>query len=224
MEEQRLAGMYGRTVSIDLCQACTGMWFDGLESLQLTPGAVLGLFKLFHERRGDGTPTMGDPRCPRCNVPLSEATDMQRATRFRYLRCPAEHGHFITFFEFLREKNFVRPLSAAEIRQVRDRIGVIHCSGCGAPVDLEHSATCAYCGAPISMLDPEQVERAIRALQTAETRRSTVDPAWPARLTLDRLAVEHELGEPRAGGGPLRLGLLDAGLKAVTDILNQLHD
>ena len=219
MDAQTLDAVYGRTVTIDICHTCTGIWFDTLESLQLTPGAVLRVFKLIHDRRGDGAPAAEVTRCPRCQARLAEVTDMQRATRFHYLRCPAEHGHFITFFQFLREKNFVRPLSPPEIAQLRKTIRVVHCSSCGAPVDLERSTTCGYCRTPISMLDPDQIERAVRTLQEAETRRTTIDPQWPARLLIDGLVGERAVSEPLTSGGALRLGLLDAGLQALTDAL-----
>jgi len=219
MEAQTLDAMYGRTVTIDLCHACTGIWFDTLETLQLTPGAVLRVFKLIHDRRGEAAPAADVTRCPRCQARLAETTDMQRTTRFHYLRCPAEHGRFITFFQFLREKNFVRPLSLPELAQLRKSIRVVHCSSCGAPVDLERSTTCGYCRTAISMLDPEQVERAVRGLQAAETRRTTVDPQWPARLLVDRLVGERAVSQPPSEGGSMRFGLLDAGLQALTDAL-----
>jgi hypothetical protein len=224
MDPQTLDAVYGRTVTIDICHACTGIWFDTLESLQLTPGAVLRVFKLIQDRRGDGAPAAEVTRCPRCHARLAQATDMQRTTRFHYLRCPAEHGHFITFFQFLREKNFVRPLSPPEIAQLRKTIRVVHCSSCGAPVDLERSTTCGYCRTPISMLDPDQVERALRTLQEAEMRRTSIDPQWPARLLIDRLVGERAVSEPHTPGGSLRLGLLDAGLQAVTDALGQFAE
>ena len=219
MEAQTLDAMYGRTVTIDLCHACTGIWFDTLETLQLTPGAVLRVFKLIHDRRGEASAAGDVTRCPRCRAQLTETTDMQRTTRFHYLRCPAEHGRFITFFQFLREKNFVRPLSLPELAQLRKSIRVVHCSSCGAPVDLERSTTCGYCRTAISMLDPDQVERAVRGLQAAETRRTTVDPQWPARLLVDRLVGERAVSEPLSEGGSMRFGLLDAGLQALTDAL-----
>lgn len=218
MDAQTLEAVYGRTVTIDICHACAGIWFDTLETLQLTPGSVLRVFRLIHDRRGHGAPAAEVTRCPRCHARLAETTDMQRATRFHYLRCPAEHGRFITFFQFLREKNFVRPLSLPELAQLRKSIRVVHCSSCGAPVDLERSTTCGYCRTPISMLDPDQVERAVRSLQEAETQRTTVDSQWPARLLIDRLAGERAVAHPHAEGGALQLGLVDAGLQAITDV------
>jgi Zn-finger nucleic acid-binding protein len=224
MDAQTLDATYGRTVVIDICHACTGIWFDSLESLRLTPGAVLRVFKLIDDRRGERAPAPEVTRCPRCRARLLETTNMQRATRFSYLRCPADHGHFITFFEFLREKNFVRPLSGAELAQLKKAIRVVHCGSCGAPVDLERAAACGYCRTPISMLDPGQIERAVHTLQEAERRRTTVDPQWPARLLIDRLVTERALSDPHAGVGPLRLGLVDAGVHAITQALGHLSD
>ena len=35
--------------SIDACAGCRALWFDGFESVQLTPGATLALLKAIHE-------------------------------------------------------------------------------------------------------------------------------------------------------------------------------
>ncbi len=52
------------------------------------------------------------------------------------MRCPGRHGRLITFFNFLREKNFIRPLSAAQIEELRQNVRTVNCSNCGAPIDL----------------------------------------------------------------------------------------
>lgn len=51
-------------------------------------------------------------QCPRRGAGLTLAHNMARNVRFVYWQCPNQHGHFITFFEFLKEKNFIHPLSA----------------------------------------------------------------------------------------------------------------
>jgi hypothetical protein len=38
-----------------------------------------------------------------------------KAGRFSYWRCPDEHGRLTPFFQFLREKQFVRSLTPAEL-------------------------------------------------------------------------------------------------------------
>ena len=45
--------------------------------------------------------------------------DMQRSTRFSYWKCDKEHGKFIRFLDFLKEKNFIRPMSAEEIEALK---------------------------------------------------------------------------------------------------------
>jgi len=221
MDEHELEGNYGRRVVIDLCYACRSIWFDGLEILQLTPGSTLGLLTLVHEHRAEERPLPAGPgRCPRCRAALASTADMQRGTRFHYARCPEDHGRFMSFFEFLRAKNFVRPLSAGEVADLRQRLQVVACSNCGAPIDIDKGAACEYCRAPLSMLDAGQLERTVAELRAAEDRRRTVDPELAARLVLDRLTVERSLGPtPATTGGARGHGLLDAGLDALLEML-----
>ena len=191
MESQMFDGHYGRSVALDLCHGCGALWFDGLESLALAPGAILRLFTIIHDNRpGQRNPLPDSMACPRCRQRLALTQNMQRATRFTYWRCPAEHGHFITFVDFLREKNFVRPLSPQEVVELRKHIAVVNCANCGAPVDVDKGSGCAYCHAPLSLLDPEQVEKVVRELRQAEQKRQTVDPTATARVMLDKMQVE----------------------------------
>jgi hypothetical protein len=205
---------YGRTLGIDLCHACGAFWFDVNESLALTPGAVLKLFMIIAQRHGDRRPPAGFPTCPRCRHALALTSDMQRNVHFTYWRCPSEHGRFTTFAEFLREKNFVRPLTGPELDQLRANVKMIHCSSCGAPIDLEHTSTCSYCRAPVSVLDAKQVETVVAQLQQAETARTTVDPALPLRLMADRLHVERLFKDLDRSPG-----LIEAGLAGVAELL-----
>ncbi len=122
---------------------------------------------------------------------------MQRNTRFSYWRCPADHGHFITFLEFLHEKNFVRPLSPVEIEDLKRNVRSVTCSACGAPVDLVRGSTCGFCRAPVSMLDAKQVETMVGHLKREETkredaRRGDVDPTLYMSLLQDRASVSRE--------------------------------
>ena len=224
LEMTRLSvdGHYGRTVALDLCHACGAFWFDVDESLAMTPGAILRLFVVIGEHGQDRRAPAGSPACPRCHHRLALTSDMQRNTRFSYWRCPADHGRFITFAEFLREKNFVRPLNGQELAELRANIKMIRCSSCRAPIDLEHTSVCGYCRAPVSMLDARQVETVATQLKQAEAERRTVDPALPMRLMADRLRVERlferfdgSTGWSDTGGS----GLIEAGLAAVAELL-----
>jgi hypothetical protein len=113
-------------VTIDLCSDCQALWFDAFESAQLTPGATLELFRVIHTtapatRRAMPT----DLPCPRCETSLALTHDLQHATRFSYYRCRYGHGRFTPFFQFLREKNFVRPLDPAELARLKESIRTV---------------------------------------------------------------------------------------------------
>lgn len=211
MTTETFEGHYDRRVDVDLCQACRGIWFDGLESLQLTPGATLQLFGRFATSTPSASPS-DSARCPRCSAALVETHDVQRDTPFLYLRCPADHGHYITFFQFLREKNFVRRLSPPEIARLRESVRVVNCSNCGAPVNVDRDAVCEYCHTPLAILDPQQCEATVKALQAAETQRRTVDPTWPARLGIDQLSVAAAFRSTDRSAAPAGVGLVEAGV------------
>ena len=104
---------------------------------------------------------------------------MTRSGRFTYQRCLQNHGRFTVFGQFMIEKGFVRQLAPAEITALAARIGSVRCSGCGAPVDIRTQATCHQCGAPIVVLDPHAVDKALAGFQAAATQRRL-----PARETL----------------------------------------
>lgn len=164
-------------VILDLCFTCQGIWFDDFESVQLTPGGIIELFKLLHEHRDDQRMPLREPlACPRCNDRLLQGLDVARhGGRFTYHRCLQKHGRFTTFAQFMIEKGFVRQLSAAEIGELAAKVGTIRCNGCGAPVDIRRDHACTHCRSPIAILDPEAVEQALARYQQAEVKRTTVD-------------------------------------------------
>jgi hypothetical protein len=189
MTRQSLDAHYGRTVDVDLCHACGGLWFDANESLALTPGSVLQLFARIAEGRRERRPPPGTLTCPRCHRTLVATADLQRDTAFGYWRCASDHGRFITFADFLREKNFVRPLTGRELAKLRANVQMVHCSSCGAPIDVARTSSCAYCRAPVSVIDAHQVETAVGDLRRAEAERRAVDPALLRRLVTERLTA-----------------------------------
>lgn len=224
MARQDFERSYGAVVAIDVCQVCGAFWFDRWEDLTLTPGAVLRLFVVMNDKQPARRNPLGSHlACPRCRASLVLTKDMQRATRFEYWRCPAEHGHFITFFQFLREKNFIRPLDAAEVDKLKQNVQSVTCSSCGAPVDLGAGSTCSYCRAPLSMLDARQVDTVVQQLKREEAERKQVDPALPARLAQDRMLVEQRFA--RLGDAPFSFelagsgGLVEAGVAALVALL-----
>ena len=190
MTEQTLDGQMGTHVSIDLCLACQAFWFDGYESLKLTPASVLKLFRLI----GDQPPTrpvaLSDrSTCPRCQLRLMPTHDLQRSTRFEYLRCPAGHGKLTTFFNFLREKDFIKPLTPDQIEDLRRNVQTVNCANCGASIDLAAGTVCAHCGSPLSMLDMQRAGDLIKTLRDAAAEKP-IDPTWPFRADLARRETE----------------------------------
>ncbi|PYN97841.1 MAG: hypothetical protein DMD91_16560 [Candidatus Rokuibacteriota bacterium] len=170
MSQEKLEAKYGKQIELDICHPCSAFWFDDLVDLALSPDAVLHLFVVINDNRTAQRNPLGTAMaCPRCRQRLVVAPDMQRATRFSYWACPREHGHFITLFEFLREKNFVRPLSAPEVAALKQSVRTVTCSSCGAPVNVETDAVCQAGG------DRRRGSQARRG--QASDRRSRASPA-----------------------------------------------
>jgi Zn-finger nucleic acid-binding protein len=227
-----LDGPYGGTLQIDLCHTCEGLWFDSHEHLQLTPRATLRLFEIIHDARRARQPLRTRLECPRCRLRLLATHDRQRNTPFQYWRCGRGHGRFITFFDFLRQKDFVRPLDARQVAELKASVQSVNCSNCGAPIDLANASVCGYCRTPLSMLDFAQVGRMVRQLTERDAEAgSTPSEAAHAVLALalirERRQVEaafsqYEQGTDwsgAAGGG----GLVEAGIGAVVDLLRRLR-
>ena len=128
MRALSLEGHLGRTVAVDICDSCQALWFDKYESLQLSAASVLQLFRVIGQASGVKAAVSGLAKCPRCDRRLRVMHDMQRSARFEYRGCPDNHGRLITFFNFLREKNFIKPLSPAQVEDLRGKVRTINCS------------------------------------------------------------------------------------------------
>ncbi len=195
MTRGKLAAIYGGEVEIDVCRHCNGLWFDGRESLQLSPGSTLRLFRvLYSQNENARAPLVPHKKCPRCATVLTETFDQQRHTRFSYFSCP-EHGRYITFFQFLREKNLVRQPSPMEFAELRAKMKVVKCSSCGAPIELAATSQCSYCAAPVSVLCEEHITQTLQELQQREERRTTVDPTAAARIVKAQLETDRAFRE-----------------------------
>jgi hypothetical protein len=166
MQPRTLDGHGGRgaSLTIDSCSPCTLFWFDTLESVRLTPRAVLDLFRYIGEAGAPRNSLRSNPGCPRCRRQLAFTHDLARATRFTYWRCGEGHGKLVTFHQFLAEKQFIRPPSADELARLRATVRQVSCSQCGAPVDLRRDSACTHCGAPVTLIDPAGVQKALREL------------------------------------------------------------
>jgi len=225
MTSMTLDGHLTAPLTIDLCSACQGFWFDKYESLKLSAGSTLKLMKWIGEHPASGPITFPNTMsCPRCSATLRSTNDMQRSTRFSYWRCPMEHGRFIRFFEFLKEKNFIRPLSPEQLAEMRLSVQTIHCSSCGAPVDLAATSACTHCGAAISMLDMSQSQQLIAELQKAAEPKK-IDASLAMDLALAKRMAEAPFGPEGSTidwwDGNSESGLVHSGLNALAKWMSQ---
>jgi hypothetical protein len=192
MQAQDLEQNYHGVVRVDLCFVCSGIWFDHLASVQLAPAAVVELFREIHSHRDLARrPVASQLECPRCSEALTLSFDLGKAGKFSYYRCQRGDGRYTPFFQFLREKQFVRSLNPAELQRVRSQVRQITCSECGAPIDLEHSSQCQYCHAAVSFLDPDAVEKAVQMWSDAEHRRQQGPTPEALGDALLRMQLSH---------------------------------
>jgi Zn-finger nucleic acid-binding protein len=191
----RTGAVLASQVEVDVCWPCHLIWFDGFESTQLSPRAVVEFFKLIHShQQADAAmlPVTQTPDCPVCGSHLRDSNDFTSKGRFKYWRCPVEHGRLITFVQFLREKSFIRDLTSVEIDTLAMSVKQIRCSSCGGPIDLRKDHACSHCGAAISVLDKDAVTKTLSGLLEAHEAR-----------------LRDGMSEVSVGGGDAKRGARD---------------
>lgn len=211
-------------IEINACETCNLFWFDKLESVRLTPKAVIGLFQ-FIGKSGIARRTIAaNFRCPRCATALAVTHDLQRATRFTYWRCSRDGGQLITFNQFLRQKNFIRTPTPAELAKLRSTVRQIACSQCGAPIDLSTDSACPHCGTAVALIDPDGVTKALQELSASSAasavspdkmREAVSDAQINAIFDLQRMKDQDRLagrGDDLVVIGAAAIGALIAGL------------
>ena len=225
MEAMTLDGHVGTSLEIDTCSGCQAFWFDRHESLRLAPAATLEIFTLIGERSEARQGQLSDRlKCPRCSMRLRLTHDLQGSTKFRYWRCPVRHGRLITFFDFLREKNFIRALTTRQIDELRKHVRTVNCSNCGAPIDLVQDSSCGHCRSPLSMLDLKQTQEVVAQLQAA-SQPKIIDPALPLELARARREVDSAFASVEGNTDwwqrASSFGLVEAGLSRVARWLSK---
>jgi glutaredoxin len=81
-------------------------------------------------------------------------------------------------------------------------VTVIHCSSCGAPVDLKKDHACPHCRSALTLLDPKAVEKALQGYAHA-VKSTTVSAHAPdvadalVMLERDRQRALREPGAQR---------------------------
>ena len=128
----------------------------------------------------------------------------------------------MAYIDFLREKDFVRPLTPQQLDELRQNVQTINCSNCGAAIDLAKDSACAHCGSAMSMLDLQQMARTIGQLQTAAAGHvpaAAASTAPPSREAADIDALMRALkAEERAASAP---NLIEIGLGLLGDLLRK---
>ena len=228
----------GHALELDICYGCQGIWIDRYENLQLSPDAVVDLFRVLHEHRTDGHQALQTRMaCPRCNGSLNKGFDVVRSGRYMTYRCTRQHGRFSTFSSFMVEKGFVRHMTRPEIDDLAKRVGAIYCTSCGAPVDIRKDHACPYCRAAFSLIDPDAVVRAMegyaragaRPAQGAHNTQAAQLDIGDALVALerDRTRAERERQKSAftqagdADAGSFTGDLLAAGVSLVWDVLTK---
>lgn len=205
MDHEALESKYGPDIEVDLCFGCHVLWLDKRESIQLSAGGTLALFKLLHAHTDDPRQSLrAAHQCPRCAGPLELMHDIGKGGRFSYYRCP-KHGRLTPFSEFLREKEFVRSLNPLEKQQLSAEVKQVQCSSCGAPIKLSRGFECGHCGSALTVLDGEAVSRTLRELDEADAARKAIDPAAAEQRAraMSSLETYRTDPDPRAPGADL---------------------
>jgi hypothetical protein len=232
MEAMPLERTYRGAMTIDVCTACRGFWFDSGEQFRLTPAATLLLVRRVEASRDQPRQRVGTRlMCPRCNLALGLTYDLIRDDKYRYFRCPDHHGMFMPFFEFLRSQGLVRGLTPPEVDALKQKLVSITCSSCGAPIDLQTQTKCASCGSGLAIVDLDHLGDALRQLDADARAAAPAPPVGaPALISSEEIVAKwHGDQDARrqmeAGPDDDRLDpqidLLDVGMRLLSRLLGR---
>jgi hypothetical protein len=205
MFQTRLHAHTGRAVLVDHCAACRLVWFDTLESVQLSG---LGWVELLRElmRDEDQPPVPQRPSalgCPVCERPLKTVHNRTRWGRFPAQECTLGHGHVHSDAGVLAERGLVRPLLPPERGAIRAQRRTLHCLGCGAPAGGDGDA-CTWCASPLLVIDLPRLAHALRQRGPdgdATPRADGVPLRWPCLACGNTLDPTRSAACPQCGAG-----------------------
>jgi len=230
MEAVPLEGTYRGPMTIDVCTACRGFWFDAGEQFRLTPAATLLLVRRVEASRDQPRQRVGTRLpCPRCRLALGVTYDIIRDDKYRYFRCPDHHGIFMPFFEFLRSQGLVRGLTPQEVDALKQKLMSITCSSCGAPIDLQTQTKCASCGSGLAIVDLDHLGDALRQLDADARAAAPVagdaPAAPPEEIVVNWRADQEARRRIEAGldddGVDTQIDLLDIGATLLSRLLGR---
>ena len=174
-----LAGHYGSTVDLDICESCDLVWFDGTETANLSGTGMLALIGRMAEAYDlPFEPLRPTAVCPRCTGPLRLVHNQSRWGHSVQLQCLRRDGAYQSFAEFLEEKGLLRPMSRVDRSKLLQSKGRIACVNCGAAVGLDDER-CPFCQSVPSLLD---IARLAQALDPEQTLAPAALPSTQAQL------------------------------------------
>lgn len=184
--------------------------------------SVLELFKIIGSS-SERAELQSSLKCPNCAGALVFTHDVQHTTHFTYWRCLSDHSQLISFSQFLLEKNFVRPPSSEELAKLRAVVREISCSHCGATINLTTDAACPYCRAPITLIDPDSVAKAVRELSAGGKGPPSQQASTMAGSTVHEAQMRAILSQDQIEKGGGRHDLLEIGPGAIAQLLHGLR-
>jgi hypothetical protein len=169
MQRLTFSGHYGQQVNIDLCRHCDLVWFDDIETAQLSGGPALleliGAMASSHDLPHEML--RANARCPRCAGALQIVHNQSRWGHSSQLQCLRRHGAYQSFAQFLEEKGLLRPMSRVDRAKLLQGRGRIECVNCGGEIAKDDEC-CRYCHSIPSLLDVARLARALDPLETIE--------------------------------------------------------
>jgi hypothetical protein len=208
-----LQGHQGKDVIVDHCAPCRLVWFDALESVQLSGrGWVKALREL--QRGARGEPSAQRPaqlHCPSCSGMLKSVHNATRYGRFPALECPRQHGHLHSESGMLAERGLVRPLLGPERLALAEERRTLMCLNCGAACDGS-GEQCSYCGTPLMVIDLPRLAHALRQRPGKWTDSPTPDGVpmrWECRGCGRPLDPSREVACTSCGHAVVAPSLLD---------------
>jgi hypothetical protein len=206
MAVHRFQRQLGGELTLDLCFACQGIWFDEYESAQLAPAGVLELFRLLHAQHADSAPALAPAvlHCPRCR---EAAAGLPGQHARRPLRLPAAARNGTAAYSGFCGLHDREGLRAPARRRRNRRTWRARCRPSAARAAARRwtsaaTTVCRHCRSPIVVLDPDAVQPGAGRLRPAGEPAGKPRPAGRRRCA-DRQRACQITGEAAGAQGPL---------------------